>query len=188
MTPQNENIIVINIDDSNVDEFAKNMHLKNHVFIAFLADWCHHCKAVKPAWEKAKEKLSKIKGEGHVVTVSEKHMGSLPCKQPSGFPSFMHFKGNEHLKDYDGGRNMEDFVKIISQYMKKSGKPKSGKSVNHVGGKRAKRKGVKRKGTKRKGTRRKGTKRKGTKRKGAKRKGTKRKGTKRKGTKRKRRR
>jgi thiol-disulfide isomerase/thioredoxin len=94
MTVKNEKIIVMDLNETNIDEFAKSMHLKGPIFIAFLADWCGHCQTVKPIWKEALETIKNINGRGHVVTVSDKHMGKLPCQQPAGFPSFNAFKAN----------------------------------------------------------------------------------------------
>ena len=118
MTVKNEKIIVMDLNETNIDEFSKSMHLKGPIFIAFLADWCGHCQTVKPIWKEALESIKNINGRGHVVTVSDKHMGQLPCQQPSGFPSFKLFKGKDFVKDYNGGRNMEDFIKFMSEHMK----------------------------------------------------------------------
>jgi len=118
MTVKNEKIIVMDLNETNIDEFSKSMHLKGPIFIAFLADWCGHCQTVKPIWKEALESIKNINGRGHVVTVSDKHMGKLPCQQPSGFPSFKLFNAKNFVKDYDGGRNMEDFIKFMSEHMK----------------------------------------------------------------------
>ena len=105
--PKQNKIVVLDLDDSNIEQFAKEMSSHGMVFIAFLADWCGHCQHFKPEWEKIKTHLKKhSEGSGHVVTSNDKHMQELPCKQPSGFPTMSLYKGTKHIKDYDGGRNM----------------------------------------------------------------------------------
>ena len=56
MPNQNE-IIVLDLNDGNIDKFAKDMPNHGKVFIAFLADWCGHCQNFKPEWEKIKSHL-----------------------------------------------------------------------------------------------------------------------------------
>ncbi len=118
--PKQNKIVVLDLDDSNIGQFAKEMSSHGMVFIAFLADWCGHCQHFKPEWEKIKTHLKKhSEGSGHVVTSNDKHMQELPCKQPSGFPTMSLYKGTKHIKDYDGGRNMPEVLKFIKDHLKK---------------------------------------------------------------------
>ena len=121
--PKQNKIVVLDLDDSNIKDFAKEMSSHGMVFIAFLADWCGHCQHFKPEWEKIKSHLRKNPdGSGHVVTTSDKHMQDLPCKQPSGFPTMSLYKGTKHIKDYDGGRNMPEVLQFIKRHLKKQKK------------------------------------------------------------------
>ena len=70
--PKQNKIVVLDLDDSNIGQFAKEMSSHGMVFIAFLADWCGHCQHFKPEWEKIKTHLKKhSEGSGHVVTSNE---------------------------------------------------------------------------------------------------------------------
>ena len=118
--PNQNKIVVIDLNDGNIDKFAQDMPNHGKVFIAYLADWCGHCQHFKPEWEKIKSHLkANPDGSGHVVTVSDKHMQKLPSKQPSGFPTLSLFRGKDHLKDYDGGRNMPEVLQFIKEHLGK---------------------------------------------------------------------
>ena len=118
--PNQNKIVVIDLNDRNIDKFAQDMPNHGKVFIAYLADWCGHCQHFKPEWEKIKSHLkANPDGSGHVVTVSDKHMQKLPSKQPSGFPTLSLFRGKDHLKDYDGGRNMPEVLQFIKEHLGK---------------------------------------------------------------------
>ena len=118
--PNQNKIVVIDLNDENIDKFAQDMPNHGKVFIAYLADWCGHCQHFKPEWEKIKSHLkANPDGSGHVVTVSDKHMQKLPSKQPSGFPTLSLFRGKDHLKDYDGGRNMPEVLQFIKEHLGK---------------------------------------------------------------------
>lgn len=132
MPNQNE-IIVLDLNDGNIDKFAKDMPNHGKVFIAFLADWCGHCQNFKPEWEKIKSHLKdNPDGSGHVVTVNDKHMQKLPGKQPSGFPTMSLYNGKDHIKDYDKGRNMPEVLQFIKEHLGKQKHHKKHHAKHHT--------------------------------------------------------
>jgi thiol-disulfide isomerase/thioredoxin len=132
MPNQNE-IIVLDLNDGNIDKFAKDMPNHGKVFIAFLADWCGHCQNFKPEWEKIKSHLKENPdGSGHVVTVNDKHMQKLPGKQPSGFPTMSLYNGKDHIKDYDKGRNMPEVLQFIKEHLGKQKHHKKHRAKHHT--------------------------------------------------------
>lgn len=114
-----ESIKVIDVDEYNIDEIAKKISKMGKVFVAFLADWCTYCQIFKPDWEEVKESIrsSPKMIEGTILTVSDKHMDSLPIKQPSGFPSMSLYEDGEHKKDYVGPRNKESVMSFIKDHL-----------------------------------------------------------------------
>ena len=114
-----ESIKVIDVDEYNIDEIAKKISKMGKVFVAFLADWCTYCQIFKPDWEEVKESIrsSPKMIEGTILTVSDKHMDSLPIKQPSGFPSMSLYEDGEHKKDYVGPRNKESVMSFIKEHL-----------------------------------------------------------------------
>jgi thiol-disulfide isomerase/thioredoxin len=121
MPNQNE-IIVLDLNDGNIDKFAKDMPNHGKVFIAFLADWCGHCQNFKPEWETIKQHLNTLKGDtgGHIVTVDDNLMKQLPCKQPSGFPTLSLYNGKEWKEDYNGARSKDELVEYLLNNMTKT--------------------------------------------------------------------
>ena len=42
---------IIELNNMNVGDVAKRLHGTKPVFVAYLADWCGHCRDFKPHWE-----------------------------------------------------------------------------------------------------------------------------------------
>ena len=85
---------------------------ENGVLRFFYADWCPHCKAVKPEWEKLKKAY---KGDVVLKDVDcSKGRPSIAKKlEVEGFPTFIYSKAGEH-KEYDGDRTaagLKAFIK-----------------------------------------------------------------------------
>ena len=130
---------VIELNDMNVGDVAKRLHGKKPVFVAYLADWCGHCRDFKPHWEMVKQDLimNPNKMDGMVITANDQIMRNLPLKQPSGFPTMSLYNGTEYIDDYKGMRNKEDVLAFIKSHLKEKKMRKSKKS------KKSKRKSVK---------------------------------------------
>ena len=123
---------VIDLTEGNAGPIGDSMPNFGSVFVVFLAPWCGHCQHFKPEWEKIKHHLKQGKGgraKGHVLTASDTTMQKLPAamKKPSGFPTMSLYDGVRHIKDYSGGRNMEEIVAFLKQHMNKGPKHKKGK-------------------------------------------------------------
>ncbi|KAL2536938.1 Protein disulfide-isomerase like 2-1 [Forsythia ovata] len=102
LTPDNFNEIVL-------DE-AKD------VLIEFYAPWCGHCKNLAPTYEKV---ATAFKLEEHVVIANvdaDKYKDIGEKYGVSGFPTLKFFpKNNKAGVDYDGGRDLDDFVTFINE-------------------------------------------------------------------------
>ena len=84
---------------------------ENGVLRFFYADWCPHCKAVKPEWEKLKKAY---KGDVVLKDVDcSKGRPSIAKVGSRRFPTFIYSKAGEH-KEYDGDRTaagLKAFIK-----------------------------------------------------------------------------
>lgn len=123
---------IIELNEHNADEVAKSLPNSGKALVAFLADWCGHCKAFKPEWEKIKNelKMNPNLASGKIITTNDQLMSQLPLRQPSGFPTISLFDGTEYIDDYSGPRSKEavlDFIKENMNDQPKRKKMKGGK-------------------------------------------------------------
>lgn len=78
--------------------------------VLFYADWCGHCKKLKPVWDKAAEQVNK----------EEKRMLKVNCDGDvdvsnydiKGYPTILIFEDGEH-KEYNGERTLEDLLALF---------------------------------------------------------------------------
>jgi thiol-disulfide isomerase/thioredoxin len=127
----------------------------NNTFLKIYAEWCGHCKALKPEWEKlVNEALSndELKDNINLISIEEtqlKRMSEKLQKKVEGFPTLLFIKKGEMDPDnyiqYSGDRNASSMLEFIKNQVKKESES------NMTGG------GRRRSVTRRKGiTRRKG--------------------------------
>ena len=87
--------------------------LEGKKLVLFYADWCGHCKKVKPEWEKAEKKA-----KGNMIKIDcsgkEGKSADLMAKyNVEGFPTIIVFQDGEPT-EYDGGRTEDDFLSVFS--------------------------------------------------------------------------
>ncbi len=84
--------------------------------VLFYADWCGHCKKIKPDWEECSKKVNKeekrmIKVDVGGKTPEQKEL--LDKYQIDGFPTILVFQ-NGTAEPYQGERSVEAFLKALS--------------------------------------------------------------------------
>nr|KJB49809.1 hypothetical protein B456_008G141100 [Gossypium raimondii] len=103
---------VLNAD--NFDEIV--LDETKDVLVEFYAPWCGHCKNLAPTYEKV---ATAFKSEEDVVIANldaDKYRDLAEKYGISGFPTLKFFpKGNKAGEDYDGGRDLDDFVSFINE-------------------------------------------------------------------------
>uniref|UniRef100_A0A5B6ZJ79 protein disulfide-isomerase n=1 Tax=Davidia involucrata TaxID=16924 RepID=A0A5B6ZJ79_DAVIN len=86
------------------------------VLVEFYAPWCGHCKNLAPTYEKL---ATAFRLEEDVVIAnldSDKHKDLAEKYGVSGYPTLKFFpKSNKAGEDYDGGRDLDDFVTFINE-------------------------------------------------------------------------
>ncbi|KAK2996345.1 hypothetical protein RJ639_024949 [Escallonia herrerae] len=115
------NVVVLSSDNFNeivLDE-------TKDVLVEFYAPWCGHCKSLAPTYEKV---ATAFKLENDVVVANldaDKYKDLAEKYGVSGYPTLKFFpKNNKAGEDYDGGRDLDDFVTFINE---KSGTSRDGK-------------------------------------------------------------
>jgi len=82
------------------------------VFIEFYAPWCGHCKQLAPIWDKLGEHFKD--DESIVIAKSDATLNEFAGVEVQGFPTIKYFpKGEKQIVDYNGGRDLDSFVKFI---------------------------------------------------------------------------
>ncbi|KAK1280360.1 hypothetical protein QJS04_geneDACA004542 [Acorus gramineus] len=86
------------------------------VLVEFYAPWCGHCKSLAPVYEKV---ATAYKLEDDVVIANldaDKYKNLAEKYGVSGYPTLKFFpKGHKAGEDYDGGRDLDDFVTFINE-------------------------------------------------------------------------
>ncbi|KAL2254173.1 protein disulfide-isomerase like 2-1-like [Sesamum indicum] len=105
---------VVVLTPENFDEIA--LDEKKDVLVEFYAPWCGHCKNLAPTYEKV---ATAFKQEEDVVIANvdaDKYRDLGEKYGVSGFPTLKFFpKNNKAGEDYDGGRDLDDFVTFINE-------------------------------------------------------------------------
>ncbi|KAH3841036.1 protein disulfide-isomerase A3-like [Dreissena polymorpha] len=94
--------------------FAEVVPDDKDVLIEFYAPWCGHCKSLEP---KYKELAEKLKDESEVVIAKMDATANdvPPQYQVQGFPTIYYKPKGSSPKKYEGGREVDDFVKYLAK-------------------------------------------------------------------------
>ncbi len=86
-------------------------------FTLYYADWCPHCKTIKPVFEEWSKKGSVVVG-GKTIFVemveADKNADKLKGKPVKGYPTFL-LETNGAFKEFDGDRTAAGWESWLSQ-------------------------------------------------------------------------
>lgn len=105
------NVVILTPD--NFDEVV--MDKSKDVLVEFYAPWCGHCKSLAPIYEKV---ATAFKSDDVVIaSLDADNYKDLAEKYGiSGFPTLKFFpKNNKDGEDYEGGRDLDEFVSFINE-------------------------------------------------------------------------
>ncbi|KAM0948483.1 putative protein disulfide-isomerase [Dioscorea sansibarensis] len=106
------NVLILNEENFNqvvLDE-------TKDVLVEFYAPWCGHCKSLAPTYEKVANVYKLDEGVVIANLDADKHKDLAEKYGVSGYPTLKFFpKNNKAGEDYDGGRDLDDFVKFINE-------------------------------------------------------------------------
>lgn len=84
------------------------------VLIEFYAPWCGHCKSLAPKFDELGEKMAGEEVE--IVKMDATANDVPPAYSVSGFPTLFWLPSDTKTPEsYQGGREVDDFVKFISK-------------------------------------------------------------------------
>ncbi|XP_077988752.1 protein disulfide-isomerase A3-like [Glandiceps talaboti] len=90
------------------------MDSNKDVLIEFYAPWCGHCKSLAPKYDELAEKLA---DDDNIVIAKMDATGndSPPQFEVRGFPTLYWVPMSNEPKKYEGGREVDDFLKFIKR-------------------------------------------------------------------------
>jgi protein disulfide-isomerase-like protein len=86
------------------------------VLVEFYAPWCGHCKSLAPIYEKVASVFKHDEGVVIANLDADKYTKLAEKYGVSGFPTLKFFpKSSKAGEEYEGGRDLDDFVKFINE-------------------------------------------------------------------------
>ncbi|XP_047326689.1 probable protein disulfide-isomerase A6 [Impatiens glandulifera] len=105
---------VVILTSDNFDDIVLNE--KKNVLVEFYAPWCGHCKSLAPIYEKLGTVFNLEEDVVIANLDADTHKDLAGKYGVSGYPTLKFFpKGNKAGEDYNGGRDLDDFVTFINE-------------------------------------------------------------------------
>ena len=113
------NTEIVEVDSPEKLNLVNNsLQRKRPALIWFYADWCGHCNAMKPEWEKFESKCGRTPGNKMVIKVNSDFQPHLTSnlaaisRHIEGYPSIFQVRGNR-LSRYGGDRHHIPLLKAL---------------------------------------------------------------------------
>ena len=112
------------VDNNNLNEFNNSM-AEGLGMVAYTADWCGHCKSLKPHWNKFQNKCSRKKTTRPITVANcdvPKYAGNaFYADKVQGFPTILAFKDGKMIESFtpkDGNReNPKDLERFLKRFV-----------------------------------------------------------------------
>ncbi|KAI1293631.1 Protein disulfide-isomerase A3 [Halotydeus destructor] len=115
--PEDNSGPVYTATGKNFDELVTNTDAD--VLIEFYAPWCGHCKKLAPTWEELGQTFKDESGI-RIVKLDATANDVPPQFIVHGFPTIYFYPADSKTpKKYEGGRDVDDFVKYLAKYSSK---------------------------------------------------------------------
>uniref|UniRef100_A0A6C0JIW0 Thioredoxin domain-containing protein n=1 Tax=viral metagenome TaxID=1070528 RepID=A0A6C0JIW0_9ZZZZ len=99
-------------------DFSEVLNNKNgKTMLLVYADWCGHCKSLKPIWSEASSEVNKDNQKMYMVNCggdSEDEKKIMKDYSIDGFPTILIFNNGTYEKTYTGERTKEGLMNEIS--------------------------------------------------------------------------
>ena len=103
-------------------EVDSHIQTEDKTLVLFYADWCGHCKTIKPVWKKAAEKANTnnkrmvmidVGGDSPEKPKTPEQQALIDKYQIDGFPTILVFQ-NGRPQPYNGKRGADDFLNALN--------------------------------------------------------------------------
>jgi protein disulfide-isomerase-like protein len=105
----------VELSASDLSDVLNNKNGKNMLLV--YADWCGHCKSLKPIWTQASSEINKESQKMFMVNCggdSDNEKKIMKDYSIDGFPTILIFNNGKYVKNYSGGRTKEDLISEFS--------------------------------------------------------------------------
>ena len=85
-------------------------------FVMYYADWCPHCKTVKPDFQEfAKGGVVTVNGRNIAVSMVEESEKDKMDPKVKGFPSFLFYSADGESVEYNGPRTRDSWMDFLAE-------------------------------------------------------------------------